>query len=261
MSKIFETHAHYDDAKFDDDRDELISSLPENGIEYVVNIGTTVESSRISMELAGKYDFVYAAVGIHPSDIDGVTDEDIRWLKEQAAANPKVVAIGEVGLDYHWDKENKKAQWEFFEKQIEAAKEIKKPLVIHSREAALDTFTIMKACHAEECGGVLHCFSYAYEEARKYLDMGFYLGIGGVVTYTNAPKLKEVVEKVPLDRIVLETDSPYLTPVPLRGKRNSSLNIPLTAKAIADIKGIDYDTVVKTTAANALKMYGLQRQR
>ena len=252
---IFETHAHYDDKAFDEDREELLKSLLDNGIEYVVNVGASIESTITSIELAAKYDFIYAAIGVHPSAISELSGIDIEWLKNEALHNKKIVAIGEIGLDYYWDEPERDIQKIWFERQLELAREVKLPVIIHSREAAKDTLDIMKAHKSEEIGGVVHCYSYSKETAKEYLDMGFYFGIGGIVTFKNAKKLKEVVEYIPLDRILLETDSPYLTPEPNRGKRNSSLNIQYIASAIAQLKGIEYDEVVRITCQNAKKMY------
>lgn len=186
-----------------------------------------------------------------------MTQEEYQWLVKEIKSNEKVRAIGEIGLDYYWDEPEHFIQKEWFEKQIELAREAKLPMVIHSRDAAKDTYDIMSALKCDEIGGVVHCFSYSVEEARRYLNMGFYLGIGGVVTFKNGKKLKEVAAYAPLDRILLETDSPYLAPEPNRGKRNSSLNIPYIAQAIADIKGISYDEVVCVTGKNAKRMYGM----
>lgn len=255
MSRIFETHAHYEDEAFNEDREELLASLPENNIIYAVNIGSTVETCHKTVELISKYPHLYGALGIHPSEIKALTKADLEWIEKEASSNDKILAIGEIGLDYYWDKDNKVKQIEMFEAQMDIAKRVNKPIVIHSREAAKDTYECMVSNKAEECGGVIHCFSYALEEARKYLNMGFYIGIGGVVTFKNAVKLKEVAEYVPLDRIVLETDSPYLAPVPYRGKRNSSLYIPEIARTIAEIKGVDYEELLEATFDNACKMY------
>lgn len=255
MNTIFESHAHYEDEAFDNDREALIASLPSNGIEYVVNVGSTVDTCHKTVRLVAKYDFFYGALGVHPSETEGVTDADLQWIEREAATNPKIVAVGEIGLDYYWDKEGKERQKDFFIRQIEIARRIGKPVIVHSREAALDTWEIMKAADAADCGGVVHCFSYHKEEAAKYLDMGFYIGIGGASTFKNAAKVREVVEYVPLERILLETDCPYLSPVPLRGKRNSSLNLPIIAANIAAIKGIDEDTVRAVTMDNAKRMY------
>ena len=252
---IFETHAHYDDKAFDEDRNELLKSLPGNGIEYVVNVGASMDSTRSSIELAAKYDFIYAAIGVHPSETGELSENDIEWLKKEALSNKKVVAIGEIGLDYYWDEPERNIQKIWFERQLELAREVKLPIIIHSRDAAKETLDIMKAHKAEELGGVVHCYSYSKEIAKEYLDMGFYFGIGGVVTFKNAKRLKEVVEYIPLDRILLETDSPYLSPEPNRGKRNSSLNIPYIASAIAQLKGVEYDELVNIAYQNAKDMY------
>ena len=172
-------------------------------------------------------------------------------------ANGKIVAIGEIGLDYYWDKDNKAQQKEFFERQLVLAKELKKPVIVHSREAALDTYEVIKASADRDNSGVIHCFSYSKEEAKKYLDMGFYIGIGGVLTFKKAAKIREVAEYVPIDRILLETDCPYLAPEPFRGKRNSSLYIPEVVKKIAEIKQLDYDEVIDITFKNGRRMYGI----
>lgn len=254
---IFETHAHYEDAAFDEDRRELLESLPKNNIEYVVNISSGIKNVQQSIDLAENYEYIYASVGIHPGETMLMNEKRFLWLKEKAK-HPKVVAIGEIGLDYYWDTPERDIQQTWFIRQMELAKEIGKPLVIHSRDAANDTFNMLKDAKAEEVGGVLHCFGYGVEQARQYLDLGFYLGIGGVVTFTNGRKLKEVVDFAPIERLVLETDSPYLSPVPYRGKRNSSLNLTYIAQEIAKIKNLDYDTVVRVTNENAKKLYKLK---
>ncbi len=251
---IFETHAHYDDEAFDEDRSELIDAIKEAGIVSVVNIGASLSSSRASLELAEKYPFFYAAVGVHPSETGELTEENFKWLRE-ACKNPKVVAIGEIGLDYYWDTPDRAVQKEWFLQQMELAKELKLPAVIHSRDAAEDTLKMIQSSKLESVGGIIHCFSYTKEMARIYMDMGFYLGIGGVLTFKNAKKLKEVVEYAPIERLVLETDSPYLAPEPNRGKRNSSLNLTYVAQKIAEIKGLDYETVLDITEQNARKVY------
>ena len=254
---IFETHAHYDDEAFDMDREELLDSLPGKNIGYVVNVAAEAEGVDKVLALAEKYPFIYASVGIHPSSTGELNEEVFAKLKEKAK-HPKNVAIGETGLDYYWDTPKRPIQKHWFERQIELARERKLPMIIHSRDAAEDTYQILKEAKAEEIGAVIHCFSYGIEQARQYLNMGFYLGIGGVVTFTNGKKLKEVVEYAPLDRLVLETDSPYLSPVPYRGKRNNSANLTLVAQEIARIKQVDYDTVVRTTGENALRFYKIK---
>lgn len=251
---IFETHAHYDDEAFDEDRDKLLSSMTDSGIEIIVNVGASLKSTASSIELAKKYPFVYAAAGVHPNETAELNEENFKWLKKQCLEK-KVVAVGEIGLDYYWDEPSHEIQKFWFQRQLELAREIKKPVIIHSRDAAKDTYDIMAAHNANEIGGVVHCFSYSSELALEYVKMGFYIGVGGVVTFKNGRKMKEVVEAVPIERILLETDSPYLSPEPNRGKRNSSLNIPYIAQKIAEIKGISYDEVVAVTEANARQMY------
>lgn len=253
---IFDTHAHYDDDAFDEDREQLLGSLQGHGIEMVVNVGASIQSTKNTLELVKQYPFVYGAVGVHPSHTDELNEDLLNWL-EHVSLGEKIVAIGEIGLDYYWDEPDRAIQKEWFIKQLNLAKKVKLPIIIHSRDAAQDTLTIMKAEKAEEIGGVIHCFSYGTEMAREYLNMGFYLGIGGVLTFQNAKKLKEVVEYVPLESIVLETDCPYLSPVPNRGKRNSSMNLTYVVDAISSIKGISRDEVLRVTNQNARKLYRL----
>ena len=255
---IFETHAHYDDEAFDDDRDSLLKSLYTEGIEYVVNVGSSIDTTVKTLELMKQYSFVYGAVGVHPSETAELSEEKFKWLGESALL-PKVVAIGEIGLDYYWDTPDRSIQKEWFYRQMELAKELKLPAIIHSRDAAADSLDMIQSTDLKQTGGVIHCFSYGKEMAKSYLDMGFYLGIGGVVTFKNAKKLKEVVEYAPMEQLVLETDCPYLAPEPNRGKRNSSLNLIYVAKEIAKLKGIPYEDVIAITELNAKKLYGLSR--
>ena len=261
---IFETHAHYDDKAFDVDRDAILGHLRENNIEYVINVAASVRGCHDTLRLIEQYPYVYGALGIHPDEVGMLGDEDIQWIAKHAAGNPKIVAIGEIGLDYYVsegfeeEKTSRKEQAEWFARQLEVAREVSLPVMIHSREAEADTEQILKAHHAEEMGGIIHCYSYSKESARAYLDMGFYLGIGGVVTFKNGRKLKEVVAYAPMDRLVLETDSPYLAPVPNRGKRNSSLNLPLVAEEIARIKGFSYEEVLQITNANAKRLLNME---
>lgn len=256
MTAIFDTHAHYDDKAFDEDREALIASLPENGIAKVVNIGASLASCKRTLELAEKYDFFLAAIGVHPSDTGELNDGNFEELKKMCL-HEKCVAVGEIGLDYYWDEPERSIQKEWFVRQINLARELGKPMVIHSRDAAQDTIEIMKAEKSEEIGGVIHCYSYTKETARTFLDMGFYFGIGGVLTFNNAKKLKEAAEYIPMDRIVLETDCPYLAPVPYRGKRNCSLYLPNVVETLAQIKGIEEETVRKSAWENAHKLYRL----
>lgn len=253
---IFDTHAHYNDAKFDEDREELLASLREHGIEHVVNVAASLSDIKETLELVEKYDFLYGSVGVHPTETGELTDAHIPWIRE-CAAKERIVAVGEIGLDYYWDEPEPAVQKHWFEVQLELAKEIKMPVIIHSRDAAADTLDMMKSLHGEEAGGIIHCFSYGKEMAREYLNMGFYLGIGGVLTFKNSRKLKEVVEYAPMDRLVLETDCPYLSPEPNRGKRNSSLNLPYVVEAMAQIKGMSGEEVIRITSENAKAVYRL----
>lgn len=257
MSMIFETHAHYDDDAFDSDRHEILSTLNDYNIEAVVNICASVRSLDATKELMEKYPNVYGAIGIHPDEVGDITDEV--WAKmERLCGLEKTVAVGEIGLDYYWDKENHGKQIYWFERQMDLARRKKLPIVIHSRDAAADTLRVAKDNKAGEIGGIVHCFSYGKEIAREYLNMGMYIGTGGVVTFNNGKKLKEVVEYAPLSQLVLETDSPYLSPVPLRGKRNSSRNIPYIVEAIASLKGVSVEEVLAVTNENAKKVFRLK---
>lgn len=253
---IFESHAHYDDGAFNEDRENLLNSMSENGIEFIVNVGASIASTKTTMELVSQYPFIYGAVGVHPSETAELNESNFEWLRSQCK-HDKVIAVGEIGLDYYWNEPEKDIQKFWFRRQLGLARETDLPIIIHSRDAAKDTLDIMKEEKANELKGVIHCFSYSEEIAREYLNMGYYLGIGGVVTFSNAKKLKEVVEYTPLENILLETDAPYLSPVPNRGKRNSSLNLPYIAKEIASIKKISYDEVIEATNKNARKLFNI----
>lgn len=253
---IFESHAHYDDEVFDEDREELLASFAGQGIGTVINIGASLAGCRATVALTQEYPFIYGAIGVHPSEVGELNDENFERLREWTALD-KIVAVGETGLDYHWPEPVSALQKEWFERQLVLARQVELPVIIHSREAAKDTLEIMQANQAGEIGGVVHCFSYAKEMAREYLNMDFYFGIGGVITFKNAKKLKEAVEYIPMEKILLETDSPYLAPEPNRGKRNTSLNLPCVAQAIAELKGISYEDVVEITEANARRLFHL----
>ncbi len=252
-TQIFDTHAHYDDKAFDSDRDEVLCSLQEAGVWRVVNVGSSLISCKTTLNLAAQYPFVYAAIGIHPSESKDLSEGDLAWLKE-AARDRKVVAIGEIGLDYHWEEPEREIQQHWFMCQLQLAKECNLPVIIHSRDAARDTFELLDKWNPGT-GGVFHCFSYSAEMARQAMRLGFYIGLGGVLTFHNARKCREVAETIPLSRIVLETDCPYLAPVPYRGKRNDSRNLPLVAEALAAIKGVSEEEVIETTRTNALHLY------
>lgn len=256
---IFESHAHYDDEVFDDDRESLLSSLQEQGIGTVINIGASLSGSEATVKLAERYPFIYGAVGVHPSEVGELNEESFARLRA-LCSHEKVVAVGETGLDYHYPEPEAALQKEWFERQLLLSREEKLPVVIHSREAAKDTLDIMRSVRAGEIGGVVHCFSYAKETAREYLTMDFYFGIGGVITFQNAKKLKEAVAYIPMERILLETDSPYLAPEPHRGERNSSRNLPYVVEAIAQLKGIAPEEVERITEENARRLFHLTVQ-
>lgn len=255
--KIFETHAHYDDSDFDEDREELITSmLSDDGeLDCIINVGASLKGCEDSLLLSSRYDKVYAAIGVHPEEVEGLTMGHMRWIKENASMNRKVLAIGEIGLDYHYPEPTKEVQKQWFRQQLKIAGEIRKPVIIHSRDACADTLECMRMEHADKIGGIIHCYSYSKEAARDYLDMGFYFGIGGVVTFKNARKLIEAVEYIPMERIVLETDCPYMAPEPHRGTRNDSRNITFVAEKIAQIKGMTTQEVIDITNKNARKLF------
>lgn len=251
---IFESHAHYDDDAFDEDRESLLGSLQQQGIEYVINVGASLASTARAISLAADYDFIYAAAGVHPSDTDELNEENFTWLKDQCKKD-KVVAVGEIGLDYHYPDTNKPIQQKWFARQLWLANEVHLPVIIHSRDAAKDTLDIMKGEAPVEKGGVIHCYSYTKELARDFLNMGYYFGIGGVLTFKNAKKLREAVEYIPMDRLLIETDSPYLAPEPYRGKRNCSLYLPYVVDALAEIKGLTPEEVITITRENGLSLF------
>lgn len=257
---IFDTHTHYDDEQFKEDRDALLLSLKEQGVEAIANMGASMRGAKDSVALAKQYPFVYAAVGIHPDHAKDLNEEEFAVLSALAAED-KVVAIGEIGLDYYWDSTEREEQKYWFKRQLELAEQLELPVVIHSREAAADTLEIMKEAYQQsgkKLTGVIHCFSYGVEMAQEYLKMDFFLGVGGVATFKNGRKLKEVIEAAPLEKMVLETDCPYLAPVPFRGKRNSSEKLHYVVAAIAEIKGITEEEVERVTWENACKLYRLE---
>ena len=240
---IFETHAHYDDAKFDTDREMLLADLPQRGISPVINVGSSIATTKTTLSLAQEYPFLYAAVGVHPSDVDDLNEDTYAWLRQQTTLQ-KTVAVGEIGLDYYW-----------FVRQLALAQEADLPVIIHSRDAAEDTMQIMKKAREDGIKGVIHCYSYSPEMAQEYVKMGYRIGVGGVVTFKNARKLVQTVEAIPLSDIVLETDCPYMAPEPHRGTRNDSRNIPYVIEKIAKIKGISAEEVEETTWENAFALF------
>lgn len=252
---IFDTHAHYDDEQFDEDREQLLRSMKDGGVGTIVNVAADIASWEAIRGLVKEYSFIYGAAGVHPDHVGDLNEEKLARL-EEILKEEKFVAVGEIGLDYYWDKENHETQKEWFVRQLYLAGKLDLPVIIHSREAAADTMEIMKT-YGRGLSGVIHCYSYSVEQAREYVKMGFYIGIGGVVTFKNAKKLKEVVADIPLEHLVLETDCPYLSPVPNRGKRNSSLNLIYVAQEIAQIKGISVEEVISKTEDNARRLYRL----
>ena len=283
---IFDSHAHYSDNAFSKDRDRILSGLKTNGVGYVVNASAAAADIPLIKELTEKYDFLYATSGLHPTELYTAESTDIVnrmrnsedeaeieglsklivpagdkefSLIEDFLSEKKVLAVGEIGLDYHYEDTDKKLQKEWFERQIELAKSASAPIVIHSRDAAADTLDIVRATKANEIKGYVHCFSYEKEMAKIYMDMGYCLGIGGVITYKNARKLVEIVEYMPLDLMLLETDCPYLTPAPFRGERNDSTMIKYVAERVAQIKGIDAEKVIQITEENACRFYGMDQ--
>ncbi len=248
--KIYDTHAHYDDERFDGILDELMNEMYKKGVGRIINCGCDLESVKKCLFIAEKYPFVYSAVGIHPSNIGNTTLEDIEAL----AKHEKCVAIGEIGLDYYWVNDNKNEQKQIFKSQIELAKKLGLPVIVHDRDAHADTLEILKATKPK---GVVHSFSGSAEMANEIINLGMYLGIGGVITFNNAKKLPEVVEMLPLNRLLLETDAPYLTPVPFRGKTNHSQMIYLTAKKIAEIKNKTISEILEISYINAQNLFGV----
>lgn len=251
---IFDTHAHYDDKAFDEDREELFKNMKKNGVEFIVNVGSDFASNRKTLELTEKFPFIYGAVGVHPSETAVLVETDMEWLQKQTK-NAKIVAIGEIGLDYYWPEPDRETQKKWFVRQLQLAKETKLPVIIHSRDAAKDTMEILKNWQKDKTAGVIHCFSYTKELARDYLNMDYYFGIGGVLTFKNAKKLVEAVEYIPLDHILLETDCPYLAPEPYRGKRNQSSYIDYVAQKLAEIKKITKEEALMQTMRNAKSFY------
>lgn len=251
---IFDSHAHYDDGAFDGDREVLFDSMHKVGVDFIVNVGSDMDSNRKTLALVQKYPFIYGAVGVHPTETAALTEEDMQWIKEKAAG-PKVVAIGEIGLDYHWDDPDRAVQKKWFERQLVLASEAGLPVIIHSRDAAQDTLSILKSWRENITAGVVHCFSYTKEIAREYLNMDYYFGIGGVITFPNAKKLVEAVKYIPMNRILLETDCPYLAPEPYRGKRNQSSYIDFAAKRLAEIKETTKEEILRQTLQNAKNFY------
>ena len=255
MELIFDTHAHYDDAQFDADREALLSAMPENGVGLILDPGCDLESSRAAIALAEQYPHIYAAVGYHPENCAPYTDADLDILR-RLAQHPKVVAIGEIGLDYYWEQNPpKEFQQAVFRAQLALARELDLPVIVHDREAHADCLAIVK--EFPEVRGVFHCYSGSVEMARELWKLGWYLGLDGPVTYKNARRTVEVAAEVPLERLLLETDSPYMAPVPKRGTRNDSRNIRCIAEKIAEIRNMTADAIIRVSAENGRRLFGI----
>ncbi len=271
---IFDTHAHYDDDWFTKDREELLRGLFEKGVDTVVNVGASMEGSRASVELSERYPFIYAAVGVHPDYASQMTEADIEELRN-LSRHGKVVAIGEIGFDYGHEEDlteperdaKRDAQRYWFKRQLALAEELSLPVIIHSRGADGDTLSVMREWAERAAGkpgfrgGIIHCFSGSPETAEEYRKLGFHIGVGGVLTFKNARRLPDVVNQAPLSQIVLETDSPYLAPVPHRGERNDSSLLRYVVAKIAEIKGISNEEVIRVTAANARLLFGISGEK
>ncbi|MBQ8826260.1 MAG: TatD family hydrolase [Oscillospiraceae bacterium] len=252
--KIIDTHAHYDDNAFDDDRYELLSSILSESVDSIITIGTSIEKSRFSVEITEKFDRVYAAVGIHPEDCENIPDDYIELLKEMSG-NKKVVAIGEIGLDYHYDGYNKDIQIKIFREQLELAEELNLPVIIHSRDATQDTMEILREYKPK---GVMHCFSGSAETAREIIALGMMISFTGVLTFKNSRRAVEACAAVPMERLMFETDCPYMAPIPHRGKRNNSSYTVHTAEKVAEIKGLTTEEVISICNKNAISFFNLK---
>jgi len=254
--EFFDSHAHYNDEKFNEDRDELIKSIYNEGVTRIINAGYSLESSKKALEIAKDYDFMNVIVGISPNDIDEFKKEDLQEI-ERLAKDNKVVAIGEIGLDYYWNKENKDLQKEVFISQIQIANKLNLPIIIHTREAIYDTLEILKNNNCNK-KGIFHCCPLNVDLVREGLKLGFYISFAGPITFKNSKNADETIKMVPLDRMLIETDCPYLSPEPLRGKRNDSRNVKYMAQKIADVKGLTLGEVAKATYNNAKTVFGIK---
>lgn len=255
---LFDTHAHLNAIQYEEDVVEVIERAKSEGVTHIVVVGFDHDTIKRAMELTEQYDMIYAAVGWHPVDAIDMTDDDLKWIKE-LASHPKVVAIGEMGLDYYWDKSPKDVQKEVFRKQIQLAREVQLPIIIHNREATEDVIKILEEEKASEVGGIMHCFTGSLEVAKQCMEMNFYISFGGPVTFKNAKKPKEVAIEIPMDRLLIETDCPYLTPHPFRGKRNEPSYVKYVAEQIATLKGVSVEEIGRQTSDNAMRLFGITR--
>lgn len=257
--RLFDSHAHYDDEKFDQDREEIIQKIHDSGVEKFISAGYSLESSKRAINLANKYEFIYTTVGISPNDVKQTIEETIEDIKKlediiTRKENDKIVGIGEIGLDYYWNKENKEIQKQAFIMQIELANSLNLPITIHTREAVSDTLEILKQ-HPVQQKGVFHCCPLNRELVKEALKLGFYISFAGPVTFKNSKNAQEIVEMVPNDRMLIETDSPYLAPEPVRGTRNDSRNVRYIAEKIANIKSLSTEEIAEITYQNTLKIF------
>lgn len=255
MNNIFDTHAHYSDSAFDSDRNEILESLKEKGIRYVMLASTDIENSFRNIKIAETYDYIYTAVGVHPEDIDGTPDDYISVLEKMIESCPKIKAIGEIGLDYHYEGYNKEKQIKIFSEQLELANRLGYPVIVHSRDATEDT---MKILRKYKPAGVMHCFSGSAETAKEVISLGMYISFTGVLTFKNARKSIEALSIVPNDRFMLETDCPYMSPVPLRGKRCDSSMIPYTAEKASEVKGLSVQEILDITCRNGMNLFSIE---
>ena len=256
MKQMIDSHAHLDEERFDEDRDELIKSLKENAISYVINPSSDMETSRRVVELSNKYDNIFAAVGIHPHDAEGFKEEDLDELRE-LSKDERVVAIGEIGLDYYYDNSPRGIQKEVFRKQLQLSHELDLPVIIHTRDAMGDTYDILKEFEGR-VRGVMHCYTGSIEMAEKFMKLGFYISIAGPVTFKNAVNVREMAKQIPLERLLIETDSPYLAPVPNRGKRNDPTNVRYVADMLANLKEIQIDKIIEHSRENTVELFSLK---
>ena len=253
MKNIFDTHAHYDDERFRDDLEETLTAVHQSGVSLIINCGCDIASSKSTLELCDKFSFVYGAVGIHPHEAEDAPENAIELIRD-LAKHKKAVAIGEIGLDYHYDFSPREIQKDIFEKQLILANELDLPVIVHDRESHQDTLDLLTKYRPK---GVVHCFSGSAEMAQEIVKLGMYIGLGGAVTFKNARKPLEVAQSIPLDRLLLETDAPYMSPVPFRGKRNDSSLIPYTAEKIAEVRGEDAQFIIDTATENGKRLFGI----
>jgi len=253
---LFDTHVHLNARQFMEDREEVIQRAFDAGVKYMVVVGFDHETIPLAIEIAEQYDSIYAAIGWHPVDAIDMTDEDLKWI-EELCSHPKVVALGEMGLDYHWDKSPKDVQKDIFRKQINLAKKVNMPIIIHNREATEDIIKVLKEENAKEVGGIMHCYNDSVKYVQDCLDMNFYMSFGGTVTFKNAPLPQEAVLEVPDNRLLIETDAPFLAPHPNRGKRNEPAYVKLVAERIADLRGVSYEEISSMTTQNAFDFFGI----